>query len=231
MKKQIVLLIIIIGIISCKTNNNDLKESGLNGSVKKIIDSNYDGIQKFGEWEKVNNLKDKMVREFDKQGNLIKIEFSNEYGCLTRWIYDNMGDTSVVKCYSYNPSGNLYDEVNQPYVTKKIREFKENKTFEKEFDSKGNLLSILELIKEFGRIIKETRYNETGEKRYEQYYSYFDDGKMKEATLIFFTNETADTTTTKFDILKVDDFNNIIKRLTIENKKEYLITERTIEYY
>lgn len=101
---KILAFLIIIGLISSCSKNNDWNRFGLNGKVRSYLERNYEAEMRFGEWEKGDAEKYFARRvSFDKEGNCKWIEFfynnelsnklipKKENGYLIESFYDEDG--------------------------------------------------------------------------------------------------------------------------------------------
>lgn len=262
---KIILLIIVfsITIFGCNQSSNsrdknDLTKQNLKGSVSSITESQYGGLEKFGELEK-GPIEHKYFYKYNTDGNMTNdsgYDYDNIPGMTglnheTVFIYDNKGnlsekgedfevnkisadsvlkDTTIKKAiYKRNNSSNL---VISKYDGDNILEGK----MIYKFDEKGNEVEISDYNKE-GKLEEKTivTYDNTGNKN--QSLSYDKDDKLTlrdtykcdiKGNQIEVNIESKDTKFLVKRFFEYDDKGNELKEYC--NSKEYRINTISYKY-
>jgi len=180
MKTTIINTIILIFLFSCNSNNvtreNDLKDLGLNGSVKSIVEIEYNVEEKFGEIQ-LKNQNWKKELYFNEKGyiNKSKSSFSDGSGSVILYKYDQ---GNLIEVGGYNLDGNLrwkdiskYDKNHNKIeiiefnaegdLSGKIKfKYNENgvKLEAKNYDSEGQLTSSIK-FDDFGNEIEYSKFD------------------------------------------------------------------------
>lgn len=237
MKKFLFLTIpMILIFISCSNNEyNDIHNYNLKGQVKKITETKYKAIEKYGNWEKGELLSNETTTEFNRAGYITKIELISEFGGLTRWTHKYSGDTCIETNYIYDADGQLsaygYSSNKNPTITKITRKYSGDLVTEEHLDENDKLQNIIKIEIENDRIVREFQYNKFDKLSYEVVQSYYSNGDLKEYKVIMYQKENTDTLYYFLEYLDKDNFGNWIENLSFDDNNEYIITERSIEYY
>lgn len=94
------MMLIIIGLLTSCSNNNDWNRFGLNGKVKTYLEQYYEAEVKFGEWEKGDiQFIGHSRTSFDNDGNYKWVEYLDEDNEL------------FYKCIPKRENGELIEEV------------------------------------------------------------------------------------------------------------------------
>jgi len=92
---KILFLILIISSISTAQNNTSLKKENLNGSVKVLLETEYNIGEKFG----------KIIK--NETNSAVKFFYNNKGFREKRIVYGRKGDPFEIKYYEYNLKGEL----------------------------------------------------------------------------------------------------------------------------
>jgi len=255
---QTIIWINIFALFACThdkvlNNKNDLMEQNLNGSIKTIIESTYNLIEKDGEINK-GSIEVKRTYKYDKMGNMLeeqmatskfklRLKHSNKYdnkGNITEKILidqDDKDDTEIRYTFIYNDKGDVL-ETNE-YNTDGIL----SKKFTFEYDKQGNLLvkkeknlpndwigyKYIYKYDEIGNAIESKKIGPDGKVELQYTYSYDEMGNVIEQNRYFAMDGSETRHSYNYD--DFDENNNWRHKEVYQNGQPVYIIEREIEYY
>lgn len=235
MKKFNVIMLFLIGLslssFISKKNENDLIKNGIKGNVKKIHETTYIGIEKFGEFQK-QSTKSSSVSIYNTLGNLAtKISYTID-GSLkdsTNYKYDSNNNCKESNSFKSNGvlSGKTISKYNQDNRVIEINFYEPDGSlhfkFVKKYDVNGNNIESLEYNSEgnlesraFGVFDVNGKLVELGfvieRKSYKAIYKY--DSKNNLIEVQKYWDSTLDEKLT----YKYDENSNLIEESSIDSE-------------
>ncbi|MEM6718138.1 MAG: hypothetical protein AAF611_02380 [Bacteroidota bacterium] len=232
MKKypKITLLLVTALVLSACSNSSktdwDLYE--LNGKVKTYLESYFEPVQKFGEWQtgKPQEFGNYSVT-FTEDGTYKQMDFFEKNNKLRERVIAKQENGKVVEELKYNEDGDFRGKTSYTYLSDTKVEFVS-------YDENGEEIAMGKTYLKDGKIVRrefKTLYN--GRIEYELRVKFMYDANGR-STAIEQSYGEGESKTTKFEYLEFDKQNNWTKRLDFVDDNtetpEKIVT-RTYEYY